>query len=309
MRIIRTLLVVVGVLVVIALGAGWYLLGRTPVPGKSSYQLDLAQVRQLASSLPGEGPARVNHEQVAVGSLPEGAVFAGRSLREQHPMTHGAYQVLYGDGSFVMIDSAFDADMLHVMNPQAEFSAEGWKRVQRGLAEAKVVVITHEHPDHLGGIARFPEPEKLAPRLQLTKEQLDNAAMMAAVKFPDSLHDAAKPLVYDKYHALAPGVVLIRAPGHTPGSQMVYVHLSNGKELLFIGDVAWHMDQIRQLWYRPRLVTDYFVHENRAQVLDEFRTLHDLAEREPVIIVVSHDVDERKQLLASHDLGEHFEFQ
>jgi len=309
MRLVRTLLVVVAVLVVIALGAGWYLLGRTPVPEKSSYSLDLTQVRQLSASLPGDPPVRVNHEQVAVGSLPEGAVFAGRSLRDQHPMTHGAYQVLYGDGSFVQIDSAFDADMLHVMNPQAEFSAEGWKAVQRGLAEAKIVVITHEHPDHLGGIARFPNPEKLVGRLVLNKEQLGNGPALSLVKFPDALAKAVTPIEYERYYPLAPGVVLIRAPGHTPGSQLVYVRLASGQELLFIGDVAWHMDQLRELWYRPRLITDVFLHENRAQVLDEFRTLHDLAEHEPVLIVVSHDVDERKQLLASHDLGEHFEFQ
>jgi len=102
--------------------------------------------------------------------------------------------------------------------------------------------------------------------------------------------------------------VLVKAPGHTPGSQMVYVRLASGKELLFIGDVAWHMDQIRQLWYRPRLVTDFFIHENRDQVLAEFRTLHDMAEREPIQLVVSHDVDQRKELAASGVLGEHFEF-
>ena len=79
----------------------------------------------------------------------------------------------------------------------------------------------------------------------------------------------------------------------------MYVRLESGKELLFIGDVAWHMDQLRELWYRPRLVTDLFIHENRDQVLAEFRTLHDLAEKEPaLVIVVSHDVDERKDLIA-----------
>jgi hypothetical protein len=56
-------------------------------------------------------------------------------------------------------------------------------------------------------------------------------------------------------------------------------------------------------------VTDYFIHENRAQVMAEFRTLHDLAGHDPILLVVSHDVDERKQLLASGVLRDHFEFQ
>jgi len=40
-------------------------------------------------------------------------------------------------------------------------------------------------------------------------------------------------------------MALIKAPGHTPGSQMVYVALQSGKEVLLSGDVAWHMDGVR----------------------------------------------------------------
>jgi glyoxylase-like metal-dependent hydrolase (beta-lactamase superfamily II) len=33
----------------------------------------------------------------------------------------------------------------------------------------------------------------------------------------------------------APGVVLIKAAGHTPGSQMVHVRLASGKEVMLVG--------------------------------------------------------------------------
>jgi glyoxylase-like metal-dependent hydrolase (beta-lactamase superfamily II) len=308
MRFVRILLVVLALLAAVGLGAYRYLLGRSPVPEKSDYALDLAEIRRLAGAVPGDPPERVNHEQIAEGSLPAGAVFAGKSLITPHPMSHGAYQVVYGDGSWVMIDSAFDADMLHVMNPGTAFAENAWAAIQRGLAGAKAIVITHEHPDHIGGIARFAEPEKLVGRLVLTREQLANTAMMTAVKLPESLQTSVTPLVYEHSYALAPGIVLVKAPGHTPGSQMVYVRLASGRELLFLGDVAWHMDQIRELWYRPRLVTDFFLHENRDQVLAEFRSLHELSLRDPIQFVVSHDVDQRKELLASGALGDRFEF-
>ncbi|HTO08417.1 MAG TPA: MBL fold metallo-hydrolase [Myxococcota bacterium] len=309
MRFVRILLIVLALLALLGFGAARYLLGRTPVPEKSDYALDFDELRRLATSMPGDLPTRVNHQQVAVGSLPKGAVFAGESLRAQQPMSHGAYQVVYPDKTFAMIDSAFSADMMHVMNPTAAFDESAFAVLLHGLAAAKVIVITHEHPDHIGGIALYNNPRDLVGRLMLTKEQLGNAGMMAAAKVPESLQKALTPLEYDKYYAAAPGMVLVKAPGHTPGSQIVYVKLASGKELLFVGDVAWHMDQIRELWYRPRLVTDYFLHENREQVLNQLRTLHDLAQTQPgVQIVVSHDLDQRGQLIKSGLLGDRFEF-
>jgi glyoxylase-like metal-dependent hydrolase (beta-lactamase superfamily II) len=309
MRFVRILLIVLLVLAGLAFGAARYLLGRTPVPEKSDYALDLAEVRRLATSIPGDLPERVNHQQVAVASLPKGALFAGESLREQHQMSHGAYQVVYPDKTFAMIDSAFSADMMHVMSPGAPFDDSAFAVLLHGLAAAKSIVITHEHPDHIGGIALYSNPRDLIGRLVLTQEQIGNTAMMTAAKVPDSLLKALTPLEYEKYYALAPGMVLVKAPGHTPGSQIVYVKLASGKELLFIGDVAWHMDQLRQLWYRPRLVTDFFIHENREQVLNEFRTLHDLGTSEPAVqIVVSHDLDQRGELIKAGVLGDHFQF-
>ncbi|HTO70168.1 MAG TPA: MBL fold metallo-hydrolase [Myxococcota bacterium] len=307
MRFLRVLAIVLVVLGAVGFGAYRYLFGRTPVPETSDYVLDFAEIRRLASALPGDPPLRVNHEQVAEASLPAGAVFAGESLRVQHPMSHGAYQLVFADG-YDMIDSAFDADTMHVMSPGTPFANDAWSAIQKGLAGAKQIVITHEHGDHLGGIIKFAQPEQLVGRLVLTKQQLADADQYSRMTLPDALKKKLQPIEYDPYFALAPGVVLIKAPGHTPGSQMVYVRLASGKELLFIGDVAWHMDQIRKLWYRPRLVTDFFIHENRDQVLAEFRTLHDVAEREPIQFVVSHDVDQRRELIAAGLLGEHFEF-
>jgi glyoxylase-like metal-dependent hydrolase (beta-lactamase superfamily II) len=94
-------------------------------------------------------------------------------------------------------------------------------------------------------------------------------------------------------------VVLLPAPGHTPGSQIVYVRLRDGREALFLGDVAWNAEQIRKLHYRPRIVT-FVLGEDRRQVLAQFRALHELAAAQPEVVqVVSHDARQRRELLAS----------
>ena len=93
--------------------------------------------------------------------------------------------------------------------------------------------------------------------------------------------------------------MLLAAPGHTPGSQLVYVRREDGREALFLGDVAWDQDQITNLHYRPRIVT-LLIGEDRAQVMDQLRALHDLAAAEPGLVqIVSHDVSQRSELLTS----------
>jgi glyoxylase-like metal-dependent hydrolase (beta-lactamase superfamily II) len=300
------MLIAAVVLVAAAAGAWQWLTARTPVPEQSDFVLDLTELRRLAALLPGQRPGRVNHEQVATASLPRGAVFAGQPITEKSLFSHGAYQVVFPDG-YLIIDSGFDETQLRAMPSDGTFDAGGYAAVQQALGAARTIVVTHEHADHIGGIARYPDPDALVGRLMLTKEQLANARDLDRVQFPPVLRERVKPLEYDRYLPIAPGVVLIKAPGHTRGSQMIYVGLAIGTELIFMGDVAWQLEQIRQLWYRPRIVTDFFLGEDRAAVLAQFRALHELAATSAVQLVASHDVEQRRALIAAHTMGAHFE--
>jgi glyoxylase-like metal-dependent hydrolase (beta-lactamase superfamily II) len=101
--------------------------------------------------------------------------------------------------------------------------------------------------------------------------------------------------------------VLIAAPGHTPGSQMVYVKLADGRELLFLGDVVWHMRNIDVEKERPRWVTSLLVQEDRVQVSGEIKALHALRNADPGIgIVPGHDGDAVERLTAAGFLEKGF---
>ncbi len=301
MHIFRTVAIALAALALIAYGGWSWLTAREAPPEISRYEIDLDAIRSLAASLPGPRPTHVNAERVAVAQMPRAAIFAGESFDSQS-MSHVVYQIVGPDG-FVLLDTGFGPDVL----PDADYDAAAFSRVLGAMIRAERIVVTHEHADHIAGLSQVEDPAALEGRLLLNRAQQTNTERLDLAGVPQALRDLPA-LDYDGLHALVPGVVLLEAPGHTPGTQMVYVVLADGTELLFLGDVAWHSDQIRNLHYRPRLVTDWFLDEDREAVLHQFRALHDLAQRERDLqLVVSHDLGQLAALQQSGVLGRSIE--
>ena len=126
--------------------------------------------------------------------------------------------------------------------------------------------------------------------------------------YPEGALDGYEPLSYDRMYALAPGIVLIEATGHTPGSQIVYVRLQNAQEYLFIGDVAWHYAGINLVRPRPNLVSRFFLGEDRPRTHAQVAELKSLeAENPGLAIIVGHDAGRTKDQMESGLLGNRFQ--
>ena len=117
-------------------------------------------------------------------------------------------------------------------------------------------------------------------REQLTGPKLDHDL------FPPGALDSLKPLDYQGLHAVAPGVVLQKAPGHSQGSQLVYVELSSGARFLFVGDIAWSADNVRLQRGRPGIAT-LLMKEDRPAVAAEVRAIGELPAS--VHVIFAHD--------------------
>jgi glyoxylase-like metal-dependent hydrolase (beta-lactamase superfamily II) len=167
--------------------------------------------------------------------------------------------------------------------------------VSDALDRAALVIVTHEHPDHVGGLLAQPGRRKLLATTRLTREQVTvieaNLASDAfgATRLPSDIFAGYQPLDYARYQAVAPGVVLIKSPGHTPGSQMVYVRRDDGVEYLFTGDVAWRMRNIESVREKARMAS-LMSSENRTQVREELAGLERLHVANPELhMMPGHD--------------------
>ncbi len=287
MKMLKWILIAVALVAAVSLLAGFYLLGSEPVPETSDYAIDVPALRSLARSSGSELPVEIRYEVIAIGELARGFIMAGEDFSPTE-MPRPVFQVLYPDGSYLLIDSAYDRAMHEVDAADSPFFDAAWEKLVIAMEGADAIVVTHEHGDHLGGVLMHPRREGLAGSLRLTEEQVSSRGKIFAV-LPDAFQEKLETLRYDDVMAVAPGVVLKKAAGHTPGSQMVFVELASGIELLFVGDVVWNFDAVTELKYRPRLVTDFFLGEDRAAVLDQIRALRDLHDTGTVPIVVSHD--------------------
>ncbi len=266
-------------------GAFYWLVMESDPLGEKPFSLDIAAIRHLANSMPGDKPSEIRVERIASFTFPAAAIMAGDSWTQQ-TLPANSYQLVFPDRTIV-IDSAMSQEQANAMGTTSGFDDAAYERMSKGLRAASLILITHEHPDHLGGAAAI-APQVIA-QLRLTRQQVDNLDRSDPVTFPKAALSGYQPLEYDRAMAVAPGVVVIRSPGHTPGSQIIFVRTANRNEVLFLGDVAWHIANVREVRERPRLLT-MAMREDRSEVMGELAALHGLSLAEPQIAIVpGHD--------------------
>ncbi|HEY3742066.1 MAG TPA: MBL fold metallo-hydrolase [Bryobacteraceae bacterium] len=272
----------------IAAAAYYWEFLESPSPGAAQFSLDLKEVRRLADSMPGDRPTGVRFEHVMDFQAPTAATITGGGLA-QSTMWGIAYLLIYPDHT-AMLDTAMNSLQAKALGSVSAFYAEPYSRLIKAMSNAGLIFITHEHADHIGGIAAHPDAVRLfKSTVTLTSEQVNDPEHAMPALLPRGVLNGYRPLKYDRYTAIAPGIALIKAPGHSPGSQMVFVHLAGGTEILFLGDVAWTMRNVELVRGRPRFVSNSFG-EDRKAVINQLAAIHALTLAEPnIVIVPGHD--------------------
>jgi glyoxylase-like metal-dependent hydrolase (beta-lactamase superfamily II) len=271
------------------------------------YRADLLnRVRIAARAVPGSLPIEVHYVKIAESRRQLADIIEGGS-KEDCVLARTAFQILYPSG-WVMIDAGMDLDVhkFFGMGREEPYWADRNEAVQEALRKARLAVITHEHGDHIAGVIRSNTRQEIAAKTLLTVEQVKTLAsypQMPEIKLTPEMARDYIVVGYESYLPIAPGMVLVKAPGHTPGHQMVYVRLESGREYLFIGDVTWTLRGVTELKLKPAPAMRR-INEDPIAVENELRWIKQIMDQEKLIVIPSHDDSWLQELTRQHIIAD-----
>jgi glyoxylase-like metal-dependent hydrolase (beta-lactamase superfamily II) len=172
-----------------------------------------------------------------------------------------------------------------------QLAATGYDR-----ARLRGILLTHAHWDHVSGV-----PELAGTPVLVTGEEhrfiREGGAVTAIarslpdVRYEEYGFEGGAYLDFPSSHDVHGdgSIVVVPAPGHTPGSVIVFVTLPAGRRLALVGDLVWQLEGISLREERPwllRRLADW----NPAGVRENILRMAALAAGLPELeIVPAHD--------------------
>lgn len=294
-----------GLLVLVVLGVGLVLaLAHRGVRAERS---PLPTVGEVVASAGGAGkaPLRLSWVRTASQPMPRGAVLA-RPSDEPYVMSHAAFVLEWDDGRALLVDAGMTPAQAEAFGRPIEWLSGGEPmqpnrsvRDELGAAAPRVrgIVFTHLHEDHVGGLTELcavvPSPLQVfmtaAQDVRTNHTTRPGRALVAAQPCVQPVRIGGAPLI-----ALPgfPGVFVVHAGGHTPGSQIVIAHVGapgQRRTFVFTGDVVNALEGVAADVPKPWAYRTFVVPEDEERQGELRRWLRALGEQAGVRIVVSHD--------------------
>ena len=250
----------------------------------------LQKVRTAAVAIPGPLPSSINYVKFAA-SIRKWKDIVEDGSEDACTMARTAFQIEYADG-FIMVDAGMDRAVHHFFEkdkPQP-FDDSLAAKVAVAVQQAKMVLVTHEHGDHVAGVMRNAN-NTIPAKTILTREQVDgliHKPQMPEIKLDEQRSRQYLVVDFESVLPVAPGVALIKAPGHTKGEIMIYTKLQNGKEYIFTGDVSWSFKGVEGKKLKPKSERNR-LGEDAKLLEQELAWLNERLTKDAMVILVSHD--------------------
>lgn len=237
-----------------------------------------------------------------------GVLEADRDPGAEQPyvMSHPAFVLEWADGRILLIDTGMTAEqavafgkpiqMIRDAQPiQPHRSTAGALGVDAGRVRG--IIFTHPHTDHTGGIAALCERAGHEVPVFMTTAQAERpnyttrpgrAQIRAAACARPTRLEGGPLMPVPGF----PGVWVIDAGGHTPGSQIVVAQVGSGgvvRRYLFVGDIVNNRDGIEHNIPKPWVYRTFIVPESESRQDELRRFLKQVEDTAHAVPLVSHD--------------------
>ena len=252
--------------IVAALGAlFWSSFAAAPLPAGAPYDGSLPP----ASPPPGMAlyqlPTGITHRNAAVayrgGSFRDRREFAMAGALVRHPRGDLLIDTGFGreiDAQVRLMPFLFRVLALYEAREPAvtQFAAAGYDR-----SRLAGILLTHAHWDHVSGLPDFPGVPVLVNAAE--RRFIDEGGFLTVVarsapdvRYAEYAFDGGPYLGFPRSHDVYGdgAIVVVPAPGHTPGSVIVFVALPAGTRYAFLGDLVWQREGISEREERPWLL-------------------------------------------------------
>ncbi|MCM7588693.1 MBL fold metallo-hydrolase [Enterobacter chuandaensis] len=163
----------------------------------------------------------------------------------------------------ILIDAGMGAAFPDL--PRAGRTVQRLESAGINLGSITDVAITHLHMDHIGGLLIEGVKERLRPDLRIHVaeaevnfwESPDFSQVSMPTGFPEALRKTATRFLqeyrgqlktFENQSEVAPGVLMMRIGGHTPGHSVVRL-ASHGERLTFAGDAVFPVGFQHPDWF------------------------------------------------------------
>ncbi len=258
---------------------------------------------------PAMPPPEMSIHRLSTGVTHRSAAFAyrGGSFFDARDFAMTAVLVRHPRGD-VLIDTGLGRDVADQLQHMPAWFRAMTRYERRGSAaeqldaagydrsSLRAVLVTHAHWDHVSGL-----PELGGTPIWITAEErrfveaggwiMEVARSVGAARWEEYGFEGGPYLGFPSSHDVYGdgAIVVVPAPGHTPGSVIVFVALPSGRRYAFLGDLVWQREGITEREERP-WVQRSLADADAAEVRESILKVAAISERFPdIVLVPAHD--------------------